>query len=596
MAQAAPNSDLQTSANDNAYAPRGRSVSAMLPSDVVELRRAADTRVNSLETQRTSWLAAWKDISRFLNPRLGRYYEMPQTGGRGQPKQQRILDETAIVSSERFASGLMAGVTSPARPWFDLSVGDHPAAMGSGVKLWLDAVRTRMMKVLSGSNFYRATASYYEEIGAFGTAVMLIYEDFHDVIRCYPMTAGEYYLANDNRLEPTVFGRKFVMTVQEMVGQFGRDAVSSAVRKCWDDNQKDQEFLVAHLIQPNERRIAGEVGPKGMKWQELYWEYGSSSSELLAVGGFNEKPFMASRWNVTGNDAYGRSQGMTALPAIKQLQVQTRRKGQIVDKLANPPMVADSVLKNEPASVLPGGVTYLPSGAGNVGFKPAYEVDPKAVPAVREDIATLQARIKTIFFEDLFLMVSQLDTVRTATEIAERKEEKMLMLGPALERLHDEFLRPAIERVFAIMLRHSMPKWARGEDGLLPQPPAELADGEITIEFISTLAQAQKAVATTAIERLFAFAGGLAAVKPEVMDNLDADEAVSSYADYVGAPPKIVVPAAKVAKMRAARQQAQQQNMQLQQSMAAAQGAKTLSETDVGGGMNALQKITGMAA
>ncbi len=277
---------------------------------------------------------------------------------------------------------------------------------------------------------------------------------------------------------------------------------------------------------------------------------------------------------------------MDALGDIKQLMVMEKRLAQAIEKVVNPPMVADAVLRNEPATLIPGGVTYIPQGAQNVGFKPAYEIKPD-IPAMVNAIAKVEGRIKATFFEDLFLMISQLDTVRTATEIAERKEEKMLMLGPALERLHDELLRPAIERTWEIMQRNR----------LLPPPPPALAPGQfVAVEFISTLAQAQKAVATAAIERVFGFAGNIAAIKPDIMDSLDADEALREYSDMVGAPPKIVVDPRKVAQLRAARAQQQQQQLALQSGLAAAQGAKTLADTDVGGGMNALQRMTGLAA
>ncbi|TIN81210.1 portal protein, partial [Mesorhizobium sp.] len=71
---------------------------------------------------------------------------------------------------------------------------------------------------------------------------------------------------------------------------------------------------------------------------------------------------------------------------------------------------------------------------------------------------------------------------------------------------------PVIDRTYAIMIRNNM----------LPPPPPDLHGQPLKIEYISILAQAQKAVATGAVERGFAFAGQLAAVKPDVLDKLDA--------------------------------------------------------------------------
>jgi hypothetical protein len=189
-----------------------------------------------------------------------------------------------------------------------------------------------------------------------------------------------------------------------------------------------------------------------MKFRELYWEMGASQALVLQQRYFHEFPAIAPRWDLVSNDAYGRSPAMDALGDIKQLQLEQKRKAQAIDKMVNPPMIADVALKNEPASLLPGGVTYVPSTAGAVGFKPVFEVMPP-IAELKDDIAEVQGRIRSVFFNDLFLMISQLDTVRTATEIDARREEKLIQLGPVLERFENEGLDPAIARTYAIMPR-----------------------------------------------------------------------------------------------------------------------------------------------
>ena len=70
------------------------------------------------------------------------------------------------------------------------------------------------------------------------------------------------------------------------------------------------------------------------------------------------------------------------------------------------------------------------------------------------DIQDVQKRIKEIFFNDLFLMFQQMEAEpRSATAIDARREEKMVMLGPVLERFQNEALDKVIDRVFNIMLR-----------------------------------------------------------------------------------------------------------------------------------------------
>jgi hypothetical protein len=167
--------------------------------------------------------------------------------------------------------------------------------------------------------------------------------------------------------------------------------------------------------------------------------------------------------------------------------------------------------------------------------------------------------------------------------VAQRREEKLVQLGPVLERNENEGLDPDIDRIFAIMNRAK----------LFPPPPAEIQNAHIKVEYVSMMAAAQRAASTTAIEQLAAFAGNLAGAAHDVLDNIDTDEMIEEYADALGVPAKIIRATQEVMKLRAARQQQTQQQAMMQQGMAAVQGAQTLSQTPVGGGQTALSMMLG---
>ena len=554
-----------------------------------ELVQTCNRRLTALETARLSWFYHMRDLAMYIQPRLGRFFETPNEGNRGARKNYRIINSTGTTASMRFAAGMFAGTTNPARPWFKLGITGMEIEDNSRVRLWLDEVQKKMLKILSASNFYRSIATIYEEMGVMGTGVMLQYEDFNDVVRYYPKAAGEYYLAVDGRLEVTTFAEKIVMTVSEIVDRFGLENCSEQVRTMWHDGNLDEELMIGHIIMPNADYIEGGMAMRGMKYIDVSWEWGRESNQLLEKRGHIEQPFIAPRWHVTGNDAYGRSPGMDALGDVKSLQLLEKRKAQLADKLVNPPMVADATLKNKPATTIPGGVTFIAGmKEGSAVFQPAYEVNPQAYPAITDDIAKVEQRIKTVFYEDLFLMIASIDRANvTAAEIYERKEEKMLMLGPPLERIHDEGLALIVKYLFARMARAN----------ILPGDiPEEIQGRPINIEFISVLAQAQKAAATATIERLWALAGNISAVKPDVLDNLDADATIREYADMLGSPQKILVDPRKVVALRTERMNREQRMQAGLAAQGAAESAKVLSETNVGGGQNALQKVLGLAA
>jgi hypothetical protein len=548
---------------------------------ISDLRRYVDRRLVGLRTDRWSYWQHWRQLSDFILPRRGRYLQTPNQATRGDPVGSRIINETPTLSARTLSAGLMAGLTSPARPWFRLSIRDMDVSDNTPVRLWLDEVTKRMLTVLSQSNAYNALHVIYEELGVFGTGCMLVEEDYNDVIRCQTLTVGEYYLASSGRNQIDTLYREYVLAVGQVVERFGLESCSPQVKSHWASGQLDKEVNVAQAIEPNDTRAPQVAGLKGRQYRSVIWEWGQRQNLVLDLRGYHELPFCAPRWHVIGNDSYGRGPGMECLGTSKMLQQLEKRTAQAIDKVLNPPMVADVNMKNEPASLLPGGITYV-ANMGQSGFKPAYEVPPD-IRGAEEKITKAENRIKSTFFADLFLMIAQLDTVRTATEIIERKQEKMLMLGPFLERSQFELINPFIERLFAITHRA----------GLIPPAPREIRGRALDIECVSTLADAQKSTATTGIERLVAFVGNLAAAKPEALDNVDFDETVREYADLIGVTQKLIVAQQKRDAIRKQRAQQAAQQQAAQMSMAGVQGAKTLSETDVGGGQNALMKMIG---
>lgn len=549
----------------------------------MKLRQHVDARMAALVNERLSFWAHWQELAKYLLPRRYKWLITANQGNRGSPINTAIIDNTGTIALRVLAAGMMAGITSPGRPWFVLTLDDPELAESPAVKAWLEEAVRRMRTVLAESNFYTSLGTMYQDLGAFGTAAMVIYEDREDVIRCHNSALGEYCLANSPRMSVNTFYRQFVLTCAQVAREFGVENTGPVVQQAVREKgaMLSKELVIAHAIEPNDEAIEGAAGIRGMPYRECYWEWGADQNTMLRVRGFHECPVIAPRWDIVGNDAYGRSPGMDALGDIKQLQVEQKRKAQAIDKGVNPPMVADTALKNEPASLLPGGVTYVQNPNG-VGFKPAYEMK-LDLGDLKDDIAEVQSRVRSTFFYDLFLMISQLDTVRSATEIDERREEKLIQLGPVLERFENEALDTSLERVFNIMFR------AR----LLPQLPPELVNVHIKIEYVSMLARAQKAAMTTGLERFVGFIGSLGGAQSGALDNLDIDETAQQYADAIGVSPKCVRSFAKVLKLREARAQAEQAAQAAAAAGQAIEAAKVMSETEVGGGQNALSMAIG---
>lgn len=516
------------------------------------LRRHVLRRWGTLKSERSEWDGHWREIAENVLPRSSRF----STQDRNRLRRHKIYDNTAMRSLDVLSAGLMGGLTSPSRPWFRLAVADEALNSVHAVKVWLSEVERLMLAVFARSNVYGALHSVYEELGAFGTAAVLVLPDFDDVVRCYPLTAGEFALAVNYRGEPDTLYREFELTVGALVDEFGLDAVSRSARELYERGAYDQAVTVIHAIEPRRKRDGEKRDGKNMPFASVYLELGAQDDKVLREGGFTRFPVLAPRWAVSGNDVYGHSPAMKALGDVLQLQSEQLRKSAAIDYQTNPPLVVPNSMRGRD-DFLPGGISYFD---GQDTVRSAFEVR-LDLGALLADIEDVRRRIQAAFYADLFLMLSGANQPNmTATEVAERHEEKMLMLGPVLERLQNELIDPLIALTFAAM----------DEAGLVPPPPEELQGQPLNVVLLSILAQAQKAVGVNGIDRFVAAVSSVSQVKPEVLDVFDADAWAQYYADALGVEPKLLANPQAVQALREQRAQAQQVQ---QQAALAHQGA-----------------------
>ncbi|EOC0445714.1 portal protein [Cronobacter sakazakii] len=531
------------------------------------LKEQLTKQLGMLEQERTTFEPHWRELSDFIIPRGSRF--LTSEANRGDRRNTKIVDPTATMANRTLSSGMMSGITSPARPWFKLATPD-PEMMDYGpVKLWLETVQNRMNDMFNKSNLYQSLPIIYSSLGTFGTGALAVLEDDEDVIRTMPFPVGSYYIANSPRLSVDTCFRKFSMTVRQLVREFGLNSVSSSTKSSFENGNYEKWVDVVHAVYPNMNRETGKMNAKNKAFRSVYFEVGGDNDKVLRESGYDEFPIMAPRWEVNGEDVYGSScPGMIALGQVKALQLEQRRKAQQIDKQTNPPMIGPTSLKTQRVSLLPGDITYVDQVTGAEGLRPAYQVNPN-LGDLLGDIQDTRQLINSAYFVDLFMMLQNVNTRSMPVEaVIEMKEEKLLMLGPVLERLNDEFLDPLIDRAFSMMARKNM----------LPPPPDVMQGMPLRIEYISVMAQAQKAIGLSSLERFVGFVGNLASAKPEALDKLDVDQAIDNYAVMSGVSPTVVVPQEQAQQTRNDRAQQQQQAMALQTGMAAVQGAKTLSE------------------
>lgn len=566
------------------------------------LRASLETRLVALRNWRQSWWTQnWSDLAEFILPRRSIWLTQ-STGGnpnpnsmtRGRPLNTAIADPTATMAVRVCSSGLMSGLASPSRPWFKVIPAVRRLEIDADAREWLDEIEDRIYTVIAGSNFYNAFAQECEDLVVFGTGPSIVYEDEKDLIRLYNPTVGEYYLASGSTARVDGLYRLFVMTVAQIVDFFGVENCPAEIQSLWNEkgNSLEVERQIAHSIEPNFGIGPGNVGKLdgNFTWREVYWVWGSGSNKPLSKRGFVDQPFTAARWSIQSNDAYGRSPGMDVLPDVMQLQVMTRRKAEAIEKQVRPPLIGSMELKNKPTSTLPGHLTYVTDLGPGKGIRPIYEVNPD-LRAMVEDIQVIGRRIQAGLFNDLFLMLEQkVNEEMTAYEVAQKIQEKLQVLGPVIESLLSDSLKPKLKRIFNILKRK----------GMIEDPPDSLKGIPLDIEFVSMLALAQKGAATGGIERLMQIVGSVEPFFPQAKDNIDIDSVIREYNDLLGNPQKILFGPDQVEQTRQqmAQQAQQQQQLNAASQMAEAAGkaapaATALQGINVGGGQTALAQMLG---
>jgi hypothetical protein len=451
------------------------------------------------------------------------------------------------------------------------------------------------------SNFYLEAAKLIANSALTGTAAMLIEEDKESVVRYKTFPTGQYYMGVDYRGRANEFMRIFPDTAANIVREFGEENCSeSVVRSAKDRKSSGTKYDVLHYVGPNDEYDGQNLfGFKGKKFVSAYIElgpagHGSSNSreydqrsidnKVLRKSGYHECPIVGHRWGADASDNYGSMYpGLMALGLNKSLQKTHKLYLQGLELQMKPPMQASLNSRNQQIQMLPGFVNHVDMTSG--GAKPLFDARPD-MQSGAAFMDFVENKIRNIFFNDVFLMLSNNRRSGTkAREIESLDQERMMLMSPVLESFTDEFLDPCIERTHNIIERR----------GLHPIPPPQFQGQKYEVEFINILSTTLKMQGIASMDRVMAVSGQIGAAHPEVLDNVNWDRFFNVYASRTDVDPRVLATPEEIAATRDGRRaQAEQQAMQ-QQAQMGAETAKILSETktDTDNGLTQLMNMAG---
>ncbi len=530
-------------------------------------------RYSTLQTQRSSWESHWQEIADYIVPRKA---DITKKRTSGDKRSELIFDGTAIHAAELMAASLHGMLTNAATPWFSLRYEEDELNGDDESKEWLEGATDVMYQHLARSNFQEQIHELYSDLVTFGTGVIFVESEKNKGLRFSTRHIAECYVSEDEDGRVDTVFRKYKTTARAAVRQFGEQQVTQRIEKI-NSTDPYAEIELLHVVMPRDDYDARKKNTKNMPFASIYID--AEEKQILGESGYQEFAYCVPRFLKGSFElGYGRSPSMTALSDTKMINKMSEAVIRAAQLQIHPPLMVPDDGFMAPVRTTPGGINFYRSGTRD-------RIEPLQIgsnnPIGEMQLEQRRTAIRAAFYVDQLILGQ--GPQMTATEVIQRTEEKMRLLGPVLGRLQAELLQPLISRCFAILSRQK--KFAPA--------PESLRNGDIDIEYVSPLAKAQRSGDVQAVMQMFEFLGPLMNLDPSIVDYLDMDGLAKHVIKVTGTPAVVVRGEGEVAELREQRaaQQAQQQEMMQMQQLAqsAGQAAPALKEVREGG-LDALEE------
>ncbi len=517
-----------------------------------KLAQQLKSNLSRLMEKRSTWESHWQECADYMQPRKA---EITKERARGDKRNIQIFDATAIHALELLAASLQGMLTSSANRWFAMRYKEALLNESDEAKEWLEDATDKMYLAFGRSNFQQEIFETYHDLITFGTSCLMIEEDENDIVRFSSRHIKEFYVEENKKgIVETVY-RRFKMPVAAAIDKFGLENFSRDTANLFK-KEPFEELELVHVVRPRSIYDENKLDKKNMPYQSVYFEYGSG--HIINIGGFKEMPYVVPRYLKSSTEIYGRSPAMNALPDVKVLNKMVETALKAAAKQVDPPLLVPDDSMLSPIRMSAGSLNYYRSGSRD-RIEP-LNIGQQTSVTLNQENQRREAIAKTFHIDQLLVTANR---TMTATEVLQRNEEKMRILGPVLGRLQSELLQPLILRVFNIMLRNK----------LFLQAPEVLANQEIDIEYVSPMALAQKGQELQSLMRGLELFGQIGQIAP-VQDYIDEEGLIKQIIRITGLPARMIKSDKEVQMIREQRAAQQQQQMQMMQAMQEAKVAK----------------------
>ena len=486
-----------------------------------------------------------------------------------------LWDATTLECADVFASGFMNYLTPPTSKWFRLRHKNKALAENRSVNAYFEDVADEVNSALNRSNFYDQMFPSYKSSGIYGTAPIFEEEDEIDDIRFHALPIKQTVIIEDARGRVVKFFFEFEYTAEQAEGRWGREALATGLReelKAGRGRDNKHKFLL--YIAERYNRDPRKKDKMNMPVEAVWLD--KENKITMDESGYNEFPAFCHRFDKRPFIPWGYSPAMKALPFARILSAVGKTTLRSMMKHTDPPIAVPHNSFLAPLDMNPRGVNTYKKNAMS-GSQDMFAFGNYGNPEIGlKGVEYYSMQVKTLMYHDVFLAFSNITKDMNNPEIAERINEKMTMLGPAVGRYLDEAISPIVQRTLGILARRNK----------LPEPPQELMmDPRYEIDFVGILAQAQRRTELNSLVTGLTMMGSMAQYAPEVLDKIDPDQVTNEVWAITGAPVNVLRDDDEIRQIRENRAQAQAEQAKM---IAMQQGA--MIAKDAGSAASSLAK------
>jgi len=457
----------------------------------------------------------------------------------------QLFDSFSLEAADILASGLMNYLTPPASKWFSFRTKD-PLMMESKRVLWyLKDIEAEVNHTMNNSNYYDVNPDFFKKSGVYGTSILFQEDDPFDDVRFYSIPVKSVCIVEDARGRVIEYYIDFEYTATQAVTRFGEKVHESVMKRHKESRNPEEKDTYTLYIGPNWDRNPMAMDNTNKPWIAQWID--DAHKTIIDTGGFDELPAMTHRFYKRANVVWGYSPAMKALPDVRVLNAMAKTQLRAAMKITDPPVALPDNAFLMPFNYNPRGTNYYQKDA--LRKDDIFPIGNYGNPAVGMDMMEYRIhRIRSQMFTDVFLAFQNVQKQMNNPEVFERIAEKMTLLGPSVGRFMSAVLDPTLNRTIGLLARR----------GKLPEPPDEIRENpRYEIEYVSTLARAQRNGELQALQNAMIMVGQMAQFTPDVLDKINADKAVDVTFGITGAPIQMLRDDEEVAAIRDSRRQAQ---------------------------------------